>query len=120
MAGDEYSAVGGGGKLKLKGSKVKDGRVDKSRKKTKQTKDVPGGAEDTTTATTAKPTGEGGNEGKEEGQEIPGKESSPGGNELDDEKRVIYKTDAERRHEEKRRKRVCFRILCFSLMEHTY
>ena len=36
MPGDEYSAISGGGKLKLKGSKVKDGRIDKTKKKKKK------------------------------------------------------------------------------------
>lgn len=35
--GDEYTA-GGGGKLKLKGSKVSDGRVEKKKKKSKKSK----------------------------------------------------------------------------------
>ncbi|PYH48379.1 DUF1754-domain-containing protein [Aspergillus saccharolyticus JOP 1030-1] len=33
MPADEYSTLGGGGKLKLKGSKVADGRVEKKKKK---------------------------------------------------------------------------------------
>ncbi|KAE8353654.1 hypothetical protein BDV28DRAFT_147896, partial [Aspergillus coremiiformis] len=40
MPGDEYS-VGGGGKLKLKGSKASDGRIDKKKKKAKKNTTTP-------------------------------------------------------------------------------
>ncbi|CRG89618.1 hypothetical protein PISL3812_06657 [Talaromyces islandicus] len=57
MAGDEYSTVGGGGgKLKLKGAKVKDGRVDKKQKKQKKQKDAENkDGKDSVTAATDKP-----------------------------------------------------------------
>lgn len=97
MPSDEYAAISGGGKLKLKGSKVKDGRIDKTKKKKKKAE--PEGA----TATTGK-------EAEEEALDGPNdaidkkldEELSDSG-----EKRVVFKTEAERKHEEQRKKRVC-------------
>jgi protein FAM32A len=104
MPGDEYSSVGGGGKLKLKGGKVKDGRVDKAKKK-KRTQNV------------EQPRPEEGKETKtakledEEGALSVDKKSPALDEDINDEdpdsKRVHYKTEAERKHEERRRKRVC-------------
>ncbi|EEA25646.1 conserved hypothetical protein [Talaromyces marneffei ATCC 18224] len=95
MPSDEYAAISGGGKLKLKGSKVKDGRIDKTKKKKKKAE--PEGA----TATTGK-------EAEEEALDGPNdaidkkldEELSDSG-----EKRVVFKTEAERKHEEQRKKR---------------
>lgn len=110
MPGDEYSAISGGGKLKLKGSKVKDGRIDKTKKKKKKAE-----SEGATAEARAKST-EAGTE-KEEALErqsdtIDSKKLS---DELPDsgEKSVVFKTEAERKHEEQRKKRVC--ILLFTV-----
>lgn len=100
MPGDEYSAISGGGKLKLKGSKVKDGRIDKTKKKKKKAE-----SEGATAETRAKSA-----EAEPEKQEARERQSD---NKLDDElsdsgeKRVVFKTEAERKHEEQRKKRVC-------------
>ncbi|OKL64430.1 hypothetical protein UA08_00854 [Talaromyces atroroseus] len=115
MAGNEYSAVGGGGKLKLKGSKVKDGRVDKPKKKKKTTsqnlqqqeKVLEGEGEEKEGSQTAKPA---------ENELLLTKNNSAAHGEVDghdeesDSKRVVYKTEAERKHEEQRRKRLNERL----------
>jgi protein FAM32A len=102
MPGDEYSAISGGGKLKLKGSKVKDGRVDKTKKKKKKLESE--GPETRAKSTEAETE-------KEEGLER--QPDTIDNKKLDDElsdsgeKRVVFKTEAERKHEEQRKKRVC-------------
>jgi protein FAM32A len=98
MAGDEYStAGGGGGKLKLKGSKVKDSRVDKKHKKKKQPKDdkdsVTGGAEKA-------------KESQDDNHQIARTKTPDQLEPESEEKRVVYKTEAERRYEEQRKKKV--------------
>lgn len=103
MPGDEYSAISGGGKLKLKGSKVKDGRIDKTKKKKKKAD-----SEGPTAETRAKST-----EAEPEKQEALERQLETVDNKLDaelsdsGEKRVVFKTEAERKHEEQRKKRVC-------------
>lgn len=108
MAGDEYSAVSGGGRLKLKSSKVKDGRVDKGHKKSKK-KASNQASEGRATSTDA--------EGRRSDQEKevegmhdadrPSDSKKSGDAESDAaEKRVVYKTEAERKYEEQRKKRV--------------
>ena len=110
MPDDEYSAVGGGGKLKLKGSKVSEGRVEKKKNKKKKNKDKNssqgengnrpeqeriGSDADVNAAVTRK---------EKEGSVLSGGE---GGEEADtpgDEGQV--KTEAERKYEEAKRKRV--------------
>lgn len=99
--GHEYSAVGGGGKLKLKGSKVKDGRIEKKKKKKEKSESSAAAAaaaaaanEDATAVRRHYEDGEregGGDEGRQSEGE-----------------RVIYQTEAERRYEEQKKKRVHF------------
>lgn len=94
MAPDEYS-TGGGGKLKLKGSKVADGRVEKKKKKKekKEKKEREGGQEvkDASGDDVERQQGEkSGSPGYE-------REQGEGG----------PKTETERKYEEVRRKRVC-------------
>lgn len=103
MAPDEYS-TGGGGRLKLKGSKVSDGRVEKKKKKKvkKEEKKETGEGEDETGKETetvlsrdqSREPGEPG-EGGDDGREQREREGS------------AAKTEAERKYEEVRRKRVC-------------
>lgn len=111
---DEYSA-GGGGKLKLKGAKVSDGRVKKKKSSKKSSSAATaagaGGAAEkereksseaaaageegsSTTTTTGALPGEEGEEG--DGSSTPQSQSH-----------APAKTEAEKRHEEMRRKRVC-------------
>ncbi|KAJ5664314.1 hypothetical protein N7507_005045 [Penicillium longicatenatum] len=91
MAPDEYAA-GGGGKLKLKGSKVSDGRVEKKKKKSKKKDDV-------------KPT-EGGSavEDRENRAKSEDKDSSA------ERSGSVGKTETERKHEEMRKKRMHERL----------
>lgn len=105
MPGDEYSAISGAGKLKLKGSKVKDGRIDKTKKKKKKKAESEGAITDTRARST---------EAEPERVESLERHSDPvDSKKLDDElsdsgeKRVVFKTEAERKHEEQRKKRVC-------------
>lgn len=84
MAPDEYSA-GGGGKLKLKGGKVSDGRVEKKKKKSLKKKEK---------AEQDQPS----QEEPDEETKSP-REDTPEGS--------AAKTEAERKYEEIRRKRVC-------------
>jgi len=107
---DEYSAVGGGGKLKLKGSKVKDGRVDKKKKKKDKDKDqegslVPGSLveehPDKRTSTAADRIDSDDRERGRSGQEEEEDNGSNG---------VRMKTEAERRYEEQKRKRLNERL----------
>ncbi|KAH0565064.1 hypothetical protein GP486_001546 [Trichoglossum hirsutum] len=98
MGGDEYAAAGGS--LKLKG--VKDSKVDKKRKKKKAAKVQPENETDgdqsstTKNATTADESG-GGSAGASDGREASAASS-------------LGKTEAERRHEEMRRKRLDERL----------
>jgi protein FAM32A len=107
MAGDEYSAVGGGGKLKLKGSKVKDGRVEKKKKRKEKGKEKDisddSRARDDSTAKDDPARNE---EGPEASRRH-GDSADTGDQEHGKEGRVIYKTEAERKYEEQRKKRVC-------------
>jgi protein FAM32A len=98
MAGDEYAATGGS--LKLKG--VKDSKIDKKRKK-KKVKAQPENETAGDKAATAEATTEGEEhlvKSREEslGTRRDGEASAP---------LIIGKTEAERRHEEMKRKRVC-------------
>ncbi|KAF3490776.1 uncharacterized protein GIQ15_00293 [Arthroderma uncinatum] len=97
MAPSEY-AVSGGGRLKIKGSKVQDGRVDKKKKKKKKEKEKEGG--DATVRTE-----------EEDTRESAGEAASL--KEKDDQDRRVGelvsddgKTAAERRYAEAKRKRV--------------
>lgn len=98
MAGDEYSV--GGGKLKLKGSKISGGRIEKKKKKSTKKKEGETQPKPETTPDTQRPENE-----REEGvrsEEDREKEWDASG-----------KTEAERRAEEIRRKRVCSFFLSF-------
>ena len=99
MAPDEYSA-GGGGKLKLKGNKVSNGRVEKKKKKK-------GGKKDEAQAGIT----ESGSEAKDQGGQSGRASAEPekgGGSETHElGPGSAAKTEAERRYEEVRRKRVC-------------
>lgn len=93
MVGDEYSV--GGGKLKLKGSKVSGGRVEK--KKKKSTKKKEGEASQSKAES-------------DPGVERPEKEKDEGVRSEEDKEYqgdAPGKTEAEKRAEEVRRKRVC-------------
>ncbi|KAJ6143617.1 hypothetical protein N7471_003070 [Penicillium samsonianum] len=95
MAGDEYSV--GGGKLKLKGSKVSGGRIEKKKKKSTKKKEGEAQPKPETTPDTQRPENE-----REEGvrsEEDREKEWDASG-----------KTEAERRAEEIRRKRLHERL----------
>ncbi|KAI9931896.1 hypothetical protein MW887_009397 [Aspergillus wentii] len=104
MPGDEYAA-GGGGKLKLKGSKVSDGRVEKKKKKKakKEEKAVASagagekGGDESATATTPVPGAE------ESAATSTPQEGESGGV-------VVGKTEAEQKYEDARRKRLQERL----------
>jgi protein FAM32A len=99
--GDEYSAVGGGGKLKLKGG-VKDGRVDKKKKKKKEKeKDHESTANDALKKD--EPVAEAEHRGGDEGEVKEGEDDGPA--------QEVPKTEAERNYEEQKRKRVCFHFI---------
>lgn len=93
MAGDEYSV--GGGKLKLKGSKVSGGRVEKKKKKSSKRKDKEEKAQSPENAET----------GLEKSEE---KEVARSEDERD--RDTSGKTEAEKKYEEIRRKRVCITV----------
>jgi protein FAM32A len=96
MAGDEYSV--GGGKLKLKGSKVSGGRIEKKKKKsTKKKEGEATQSKSESTPDTERPQSE-----KDEGV------TSGEDRERERERDAPGKTEAEKRAEEIRRKRVCF------------
>lgn len=108
---NEYStASGGGGRLKLKGSKVQDGRVEKKRKKKKVKNETdPNADADTKEVERGKEVD--GARTEREGSDAPEiRESrSRGGSEGASASGVgvmVGKTEAERRYEEARRKRV--------------
>ncbi|KAJ5793854.1 hypothetical protein N7457_000453 [Penicillium paradoxum] len=89
MAGDEYSI--GGGKLKLKGSKVSGGRVEKKKKKSKKKEEATQPKETTVEGPERENEGVRSEEREREG-DVPGK------------------TEAEKRAEEIRRKRLHERL----------
>ncbi|MBZ6376120.1 MAG: DUF1754 domain-containing protein [Kocuria palustris] len=95
MAGDEYSV--GGGKLKLKGSKVSGGRIEKKKKKSTKKKDE---GEATQSKSESTPDMERPQSEKDEGV--------TSGEDRERERDAPGKTEAEKRAEEIRRKRVCF------------
>lgn len=101
MAPDEYS-TGGGGRLKLKGSKVSDGRVEKKKKKKvkKEEKRETGEGETGKEMETVLSR----DQSREPGE--PG-ESGDDGREQREREGSAAKTEAERKYEEVRRKRVC-------------
>ncbi|PLB43491.1 DUF1754-domain-containing protein [Aspergillus steynii IBT 23096] len=104
--GSEY-ASGGGGKLKLKGSKVSDGRVDKKKKKAKKREEE---------KKTEEARGDDGHdknneEGQVQGQGKPDDEvtASTGAAE-EDGGVVVGKTEAERKYEDAKKKRLQERL----------
>jgi protein FAM32A len=104
MAPDEYS-TGGGGKLKLKGSKVSDGRVDKKKKKkAKKEKDA---AQSEQAEQVQRP-----ESGEADAEAEAEREAS---REREEEGGSSAKTEAEKKYEEVRRKRVCQFSSLFSL-----
>ncbi|OJI96823.1 hypothetical protein ASPVEDRAFT_48929 [Aspergillus versicolor CBS 583.65] len=115
---DEYSA-GGGGKLKLKGAKVSDGRVKKKKSSKKgssaATAAGAGGAEKEGEKSSEAAAAAAGEEGSstttgalpgEEGEEGDGS-STP---QSQSQSHAPAKTEAEKRHEEMRKKRVLERL----------
>ncbi|KAJ5359559.1 uncharacterized protein N7496_011972 [Penicillium cataractarum] len=107
MAPDEYS-TGGGGKLKLKGSKVSDGRVDKKKKKkAKKEKDAQG--DQAEQAQRAQRQGSG---------EADAELQRDGSRERDEEVGSSAKTEAERKYEEVRRKRLHERLQKEGIKSH--
>lgn len=115
MAPDEYS-TGGGGKLKLKGSKVSDGRVDKKKKKSKKNKDKEAESAATGDADTNASAADTKRELNDDAERDLSAEfeGTPEGD------KSAGKTETERKYEEVRRKRVCFFLLflfrCFGLL----
>ncbi|CAP92259.1 hypothetical protein E8E15_004693 [Penicillium rubens] len=98
MAGDEYSV--GGGKLKLKGSKVSGGRIEKKKKKsTKKKEGEATQSKSESTPDTERPQSE-----KDEGV------TSGEDRERERERDAPGKTEAEKRAEEIRRKRLHERL----------
>jgi protein FAM32A len=111
MAGDEYSI--GGGKLKLKGSKVSGGRIEKKKKKSSKKKEEGSGTPGTgdvtqrsavETSDPATPTDSKVEKRDDNDNDDGDKEREIGGG----------KTETERKYEEIRRKRVCFSFSFFS------
>ena|SRR2546430_5798997 len=109
MMKDDYASAGGS--LKLKG--VKDAKIDKKRKKKKQPK-ADGNVEDSGRANSAEASGD-----RPASDREPTRDNVDEDNEIDakgseierSERSVDGKTQAERRYEEMRRKRVS--VLCY-------
>lgn len=101
MAGDEYSI--GGGKLKLKGSKVSGGRIEKKKKKSSKKKEEKAGSPEGNTKNT-----ETGLEKSDKDETVRSEE----GREQD----APGKTETEKKYEEIRRKRVCIGFFFFFLL----
>jgi len=98
--GADYFAVGGGGKLKLKGG-TKDGRVDKKKKKRKDKEKEQEEEENRVDLS---------KENESEPQEDGNQEKAPEDDGDDPHPKKVYKTEAERNHDEKRRKRLNERL----------
>ncbi|KAF7162008.1 hypothetical protein CNMCM5623_007379 [Aspergillus felis] len=96
--GDEYAA-GGGGKLKLKGSKVSDGRVEKKKKKSKKSKSDKEGE-----AGSAPP------EARHPDEDRRSEDHQPDPHTPGDADATVGKTEAERKYEEARKKRLLERL----------
>ena len=101
MAGDEYSI--GGGKLKLKGSKVSGGRIEKKKKKSGKKKEGEATAPKSESTPDTKRL-ENETEGVRSEEDRERERDAPG------------KTEAEKRAEEVRRKRVRSLVLLFCLL----
>lgn len=102
MPADEYS-VGGGGKLKLKGSKVSDGRIEKKKKKAKKNPETGSKkeSEDAPSASTSQAVDE-----KENPLSPPPAQQDE--SDFGVSAGATGKTEAERKYEEMRKKRVGF------------
>ncbi|KAJ5578320.1 uncharacterized protein N7459_007284 [Penicillium hispanicum] len=100
MAPEEYS-TGGGGKLKLKGSKVSDGRVEKKKKKKSGKKNAETAAAET--GADARDPSQRGQPGSAEPEVDSAGTPEPGPG-------AAAKTEAERKYEEVRRKRLQDRL----------
>ncbi|KAF3397975.1 Uncharacterized protein F1880_006353 [Penicillium rolfsii] len=108
MAPDEYS-TGGGGKLKLKGSKVSDGRVDKKKKKkAKKEKEKENDAEQSQRQESGEANADAERAVSHEGDEDVGSRSGSS----------AAKTEAERKYEEIRRKRLHERLQKEGIKSH--
>jgi protein FAM32A len=106
---DEYSTVGGGGRLKLKGSKVQDGsRVDKNKKKKSKSKDKPAESESATSPPTTTTTATGQTEERDDSGQGKSERALDRGSRSGSEAAAVLagKTEAERRYEEARKRRV--------------
>ncbi|KAJ5561636.1 hypothetical protein N7535_003903 [Penicillium sp. DV-2018c] len=114
MAGDEYSI--GGGKLKLKGSKVSSGRVEKKKKKSKkkeegtQTQTETQGKESTPMTMTKTPDEERERERERDRDGEPSEITVRVRSGSESESHMPAKTEAERKAEEIRRKRMHERL----------
>ncbi|KAJ6180960.1 Protein of unknown function DUF1754 eukaryotic [Penicillium mononematosum] len=97
MAGDEYSV--GGGKLKLKGSKVSGGRIEKKKKKSTKKKE-----EGEATQSKSESTPDTERPGSEKDEDV------RSGEDRERERDAPGKTEAEKRAEEIRRKRLHERL----------
>lgn len=114
MPGSEY-ATGGGGKLKLKGSKVSDGRVDKKKKKAKKREEGKRKEELEQEEKEEKAKGSGNEESKDDGQGQGRPDEGTGAEqEQEDGGVVVGKTEAERKYEDAKKKRVCLFVLFLS------
>jgi protein FAM32A len=94
---DAYAGAGGGGKLRLKGAKVQDGRVEKKGKKKKKQKDKPSEERDGSADNRGSERIGSEDRGTGEGDDESGREE--GG--------IMGKTESERRYAEAKKKRVC-------------
>lgn len=103
MAADEYS-TGGGGKLKLKGNKVSDGRVKKKKKSSSSKKKTAGESEP---ATESGSDVRDSHQHKRESAEREQDRDGDGDAGTQTPQSAPAKTEAERKYEEVRRKRVC-------------
>lgn len=110
MGSDDYTAAPIGGSLKLKG--VKDAGISKHKKKRNRPK--PENEFGSETKADGKSTGQGNVTGVERSPQERVEEASGGEEKVDLEEDTPGqgKTEAERRHEQARRKRVCGRVLC--------
>ncbi|KAL1960467.1 hypothetical protein VTO42DRAFT_7766 [Malbranchea cinnamomea] len=116
---DEYSTVAAGGRLKLKGSKVQDGRIEKKKKKKKEKKEKDKTETDTPTGTRSHDEGndvERSRSGSSEARERGGS-ASRSGSEVPG-AIMVGKTEAEKRYEEARWKRLHERLKREGIKSH--
>lgn len=110
-----FASTGGGGKLKLKGAKVADGRVGKKKGKKKRKKQQQADEEHEQEREELKVARE--SKSRDGSEERKGGDEGVGSGGDDDDERgvVVGKTEAEKRYEEVRKKRVCNLFFCFLL-----